>query len=606
MRWYVRAAVLVLASACVDLTQPPGLVTDRDSGLAGAGAGGSARTGGAGGSSDGGGDRPLPEGGESGSAGGGAGGDSDGNLPVDAPLLAVGSRCSLADQCASGFCAEGFCCDGACTDLCQSCALAGREGMCTSAPNGQDPRNQCDQDPAAGCARNGSCDGKGACARYAARTECAPGRCSASVEYAASTCDGKGACVAGTSRSCSPGICMGSSCASSCTTQADCLTGFFCDAGKCVVSRSNGAACTLPGQCASGQCVDGVCCKTACTEACSACNLGSSAGTCTAIADGQDPQKECPAELPTTCGRAGGCNGRGGCRLYIAGTACAGQSCNNFTQINARSCDGAGVCLSGSNRDCSPYLCSGAGCATSCSSNSGCRPGSYCSSGACVAFGVAPVLHWKLDESGGGTADDASGNGNVGSYFGSSGTPTASTQRPPVSFTNPFSRAFVASNRQAVRLSPAPTIIKPANNLTISLWFRTTLLDLGHNPPAASEAISQNDNYFLRIRADDVAFTRRGAGTYITCFGVVSNHLDGNWHHAAGVLSPAGMKVYVDGIERCSNTRGEPMLYDKGPDLFVGRHPSSPDWDFDGNLDDVRIYDRALPAGEIAALAAGL
>jgi hypothetical protein len=222
-----------------------------------------------------------------------------------------------------------------------------------------------------------------------------------------------------------------------------------------------------------------------------------------------------------------------------------------------------------------------------------------------VPFGAPPVLHWKFDEPSGTTALDASGNGNAGTYFGTSGIPAPSAMLPPLNITNSSSRAFIAGNRQAVRLAPAPAIIQPANNYSISLWYRTTTLDLGHNPPAASEAISQNDNWFIRIRTTDIAFTRRAAGTYAICFATMSNHVDGRWHHVVGTVSPAGMKVYVDGVETCSNTRGESNNYDRGPDLFVGRHPSSPDWDFDGNLDDIRFYNRALPAAEIAALAAG-
>ena len=222
-----------------------------------------------------------------------------------------------------------------------------------------------------------------------------------------------------------------------------------------------------------------------------------------------------------------------------------------------------------------------------------------------MPFGPPPVLHWKFDEPGGTVATDASGNGNHGTYFGSSGPPSPSSACRRSRSCNPLSRAFVASQRQAIRLQPAPAIIKPSNNLSFIVWFRTTDLDFGHDPPAASEAAHPERQLLLRARATEVAFTRRAADAYISCLGSRTSHLDGQWHHVAAVLSPAGMKLYVDGIERCSNTRGEPMLYDKGPDLHVGRHPSSPDWDFDGNLDDVRIYNRALSADEIAAIAAG-
>jgi hypothetical protein len=390
-----------------------------------------------------------------------------------------------------------------------------------------------------------------------------------------------------------------------CASQGDCQNGFFCDGNRCALRRETGAACSGALQCASGYCIDGVCCGTPCDQSCYACNLPGQAGTCAAIADGDDPHGDCPAEAPTTCGRAGGCNGRGACRLQSAGVPCGGATCSGWIERGASACNGAGVCVAGTSRDCAPYLCSGAACGTSCTTTADCKSGAYCAGGACVPF-IVPTLHWRFDETSGSTAGDASGSGFRGTYTGVTGIPSPSALVPTVHYPDPSSRAFVAANRQAVVISPAPAPSRPANNLTVSLWYRTTLLDLGHNPPAASEAVSNGDNYFVRIRATDIAFTRLSASGYIVCFAVVSDHLDGRWHHVAGVASPSGTRVYVDGVERCSNTRGDDMTYSHGPDLWVGRHGNGQtNWDFDGNIDDVRIYNRALPAEEVAAIAAG-
>jgi Concanavalin A-like lectin/glucanases superfamily len=270
------------------------------------------------------------------------------------------------------------------------------------------------------------------------------------------------------------------------------------------------------------------------------------------------------------------------------------------------------VCLMGASRDCVPYLCGAGACGTSCTSSSQCKAGNYCSGNACVPFGAGPKLYWKFDESSGTVAADSSGSGFNGTYTGVSGTPTTSSMVPPVRFADPASRAFSAASRHAVRLAAAPAALKPTNNLTISLWFRTTSLDIGHDQggtpgPRSSEALSLGDNYLIRIRATDIAFTRRSASGYIATFTVNQPpHLDGNWHHVAGVVSPAGTKVYFDGIERASSTRGDNLIYDQGPDLHVGRHgEDDPDWDFDGNVDDVRIYTRALAPDEVAAIAGG-
>ena len=53
---------------------------------------------------------------------------------------------------------------------------------------------------------------------------------------------------------------------------------------------------------------------------CRSCKLSGNLGTCTAARAGVDPRLECPAQAPATCGRAGGCDGMGACRLHPGGT----------------------------------------------------------------------------------------------------------------------------------------------------------------------------------------------------------------------------------------------------------------------------------------------
>jgi hypothetical protein len=153
----------------------------------------------------------------------------------------------------------------------------------------------------------------------------------------------------------------------------------------------------------------------------------------------------------------------------------------------------------------------------------------------------------------------------------------------------------------------APAALKPANNLSLSGWYRATQVDT-----AGGEILSQGDNYVLRIRAASAEVVKRTinsagtGGTWITCSGAFANARDGAWHHLLGVISVTGMKLYVDGVEICTNTNNTNLRYDRGPDLFVGRHGQTQlTFDFDGEIDDVRIYARALSATDAAWLAQG-
>ena len=86
--------------------------------------------------------------------------------------------------------------------------------------------------------------------------------------------------------------------------------------------------------------------------------------------------------------------------------------------------------------------------------------------------------------------------------------------------------------------------------------------------------------------------------------------MDGNWHHVAGVASKTGgMKVYFDGVEvATAATQIDDIIYTTTAHSFwVGRHGDGQiQWDFGGNIDEVRMYTRVLSPSEISALAQGL
>jgi hypothetical protein len=535
--------------------------------------------------------------------------------PPDLPLTANGRPCDQGAQCASGSCSQGVCCNRDCNAPCFACNLMGALGTCFPVPGGEDPGNHCKQDEAASCALDGTCDGAGGCRRYQAGTECAPGRCENAREFAASTCDGAGMCKAGQSRACVGGICMGNTCASSCSNQDQCQAGFFCDNARCAAKRMTGAACTDNAQCTSAFCVDGVCCSSQCGQMCYACNVEGSVGSCTAVPSMQDPRKQCPAEAGTTCGRAGGCNGSGGCRLHPPGTMCAASSCTGVTETLARTCNGLGVCPPAGSKECFPHLCGPGACATSCASSDECQPGAACVGPSCVrAPGL--VLYWRLEEPQAGTqALDSSGNNFHGMYVGSTGIPAASMVLPPlIKYPNTSSRAFITANRQAIRLAGTPAALRPANNVTVSVWFRASGTDASGGTATGAELVSVGNNYLVRLRGNPVGveFSKRpvGGGASIQCRMPTAAATDGNWHHMAGISSATeGVKVYFDGVLRCALDRREDISYTgsgAGPDVFVGRHANSEDqWDFGGNIDEVRIYNRVLTEPEVMALAQG-
>jgi hypothetical protein len=315
--------------------------------------------------------------------------------PPDAPLRGNGSACTTGGQCQSGQCIDSFCCNLPCNGRCQACDVAGAEGRCTPIKAGDDPDNECAIEAVSTCGRDGSCDGQGNCRKYPVGLQCMPGSCTGSMETGASTCTAAGTCQAGATKMCMGGhMCTAGSCASMCNADGECQNGFFCDNKACQVKRPAGASCTAANQCAGGFCVDGVCCNIACDQTCYACDLPGSVGTCNAIPDGQErgATPECPAQEMATCGRVGGCNGRGACRLFTTDAVCGAQSCSGSVQTDARTCNGVGACAPVVTRDCGAYVCAGNACANNCTSAAQCKPGNSCVGNACRPIKITSLV----------------------------------------------------------------------------------------------------------------------------------------------------------------------------------------------------------------------
>ena len=153
--------------------------------------------------------------------------------------------------------------------------------------------------------------------------------------------------------------------------------------------KGNGTPCSASTECASTYCVDGYCCAGACTGLCMRCDLATK-GACLPIPDGMDPDNECTMDPPATCGYTGSCNGSGACRKYGATTVCSSTpACDgtNSSIVQQKVCNGAGSCVAYTTQSCNGFLCSAGppvACLTSCTDDTACVSGGFCSAAACV------------------------------------------------------------------------------------------------------------------------------------------------------------------------------------------------------------------------------
>jgi hypothetical protein len=143
-------------------------------------------------------------------------------------------------------------------------------------------------------------------------------------------------------------------------------------------------------------------------------------------------------------------------------------------------------------------------------------------------------------------------------------------------------------------------MLRPAS-FTLSAWFRVDQAQTFSMLGKAFDAdTSESNSYeFWVSNVGQVLFATVNTGAPY----VWADISLATWHHVAGTVDSGTKRVYVDGVEQMMGTTN-PTSYDTEPmrigcdrgNGFIGNY-------FVGDVDDVRLYDRALAAAEIAGLA---
>lgn len=164
----------------------------------------------------------------------------DTNREITIGMSDMGEACATNSACSSGFCSDGVCCESSCSGVCEKCNMPSRLGICDPVPAGEDPDEECPEDPASTCQRSGFCSGARSCALYPAGEVCNPAFCSGTLSNLADTCDGLGICLDGGTQACDPYLCsiLNGLCLTACAADADCQPGYICDmdTGTCVLA----------------------------------------------------------------------------------------------------------------------------------------------------------------------------------------------------------------------------------------------------------------------------------------------------------------------------------------------------------------------------------
>ncbi|MFH1686932.1 MAG: LamG-like jellyroll fold domain-containing protein [bacterium] len=207
------------------------------------------------------------------------------------------------------------------------------------------------------------------------------------------------------------------------------------------------------------------------------------------------------------------------------------------------------------------------------------------------------VGHWKLDETSGTTASDASGYGNHGTLINMSGSEwTTGKIGGALEFDGSNDRVII----------PDDDILDDTEQLTMAAWVYAHILD---NKPRGllSKRVSHTTQYAYSMFFYSSDRLNVDINTQNNRFACPLTFHQNRWYHIAvvydGTLTASNRsKVYVDGSLIHTATESSSSIPNLNSPLVIGLLNGNSSGFFDGLIDDVHLYNRALTPSEVQAL----
>ena len=194
---------------------------------------------------------------------------------------------------------------------------------------------------------------------------------------------------------------------------------------------------------------------------------------------------------------------------------------------------------------------------------------------------------WSLDENGGTTAADS----------GPNRVPLALT--PGTSWTQGVKGSGLRFDGQGQYAETAGPVVDTTGSYSVSAWASADTLPGNYATVVSQDGRRAPENpFYLQYGQGAFAFSTPGGHRAR----VEMQPDTGRWYHLVGVRDGDEIKLYVDG-ELAATAAAGPADVSTGP-LSVGRAKyAGQNGDFwNGSVDQVRVYDKALTAQEVSAL----
>ncbi|MFB4351496.1 PKD domain-containing protein, partial [Microbacterium sp. CR_7] len=208
-----------------------------------------------------------------------------------------------------------------------------------------------------------------------------------------------------------------------------------------------------------------------------------------------------------------------------------------------------------------------------------------------AVFGAEPMLYWRLNETTGSIAGDASGSSQRGTYYGTH------SKGAEGALTGVNNGATTFDGGQLISQS---SFVNPLVYST-EAWFKTTSTSGGKIIGFGNGATGNSSSYDRHVYMTDAGRLVFGAytGQTVTVTSDASYN-NGQWHHVVATQGPSGMRLYVDGVLVGSNGNTAAENYTGywhvGGDVSWGPGAN----EFRGSIDEVAVYSSVLSPATVA------
>jgi RHS repeat-associated protein len=214
--------------------------------------------------------------------------------------------------------------------------------------------------------------------------------------------------------------------------------------------------------------------------------------------------------------------------------------------------------------------------------------------------GLTPVARWPLNETTGTKAADSSGN-----------SPATMSSGATWSTDHGGSVAFDSTSSTA--LTSAAPAVDTTRSFTVAAWVKVPAV--GFNSAIVSQGSLNGSSFVLGAKSRVVQLDRwemtvcpSAATTATQCVTAELNATAGVWTHLVGVYDQAAGKVrlYVNGGSPGTADIASPAARSNGPVRIGGAAtPVGNPRTFNGSVDDVQMYSKALTDAEVGQVYAG-